>query len=68
MLEFLERIVVALELKVNSIELSPGCSVEGCERAAYAKGLCAGHYQRLRLKGEVQDDVPLAPRYKTRNP
>lgn len=28
-----------------------GCSVIGCERKHYAKGLCSKHYQRMRLRG-----------------
>lgn len=35
------------------------CSVEGCERAHYGKGLCAMHYQRWRKTGttEAKSDV-----------
>jgi len=29
------------------------CSVEGCDRKPKAKGLCAGHYQRLAQSGSV---------------
>lgn len=29
------------------------CSVEGCEKAAHAKGLCPMHYQRHRTHGDV---------------
>lgn len=29
------------------------CSIDGCGKAHQAKGLCAMHYQRLRLRGDV---------------
>ncbi len=36
------------------------CSVDGCERQASTKGWCFGHYQRFRVKGDVQADKPLS--------
>lgn len=40
---------------------SPGaaCSVTGCPNFARTRGLCNGHYKRLRKHGDVQADVPL---------
>lgn len=35
------------------------CSVDECDRATYARGLCAGHYTRLYTVGDVRADVPL---------
>lgn len=46
---------------MESIRLNNGwismtaCSVEGCGRANYAKGLCAMHYQRRRITGTTGD-------------
>jgi hypothetical protein len=36
-----------------------GCSVDGCNRDAKERGLCHGHYQRLRRLGQVQAERPL---------
>lgn len=45
------------------------CSVEGCERSTVARGLCSGHYQRVRkygspgspdLRPSARHDSPLA--------
>lgn len=30
------------------------CSMEGCEREAFARGLCGSHYQKLRKSGEMK--------------
>ena len=30
----------------------PECSVDGCERPAYARGWCSRHYQRWRNNGD----------------
>lgn len=35
------------------------CRVPGCGRPHRARGLCAGHYRRLQLKGDIRADVPL---------
>lgn len=35
------------------------CTVKRCPNAAHCKGLCSGHYGRLRTTGDVQADVPL---------
>lgn len=35
------------------------CSVEGCERPAYARGWCQAHYGRWRQHGDVRADVPV---------
>lgn len=35
----------------------PSCSVDGCGRDVRARGLCGGHYQRLRKTGSVGDGV-----------
>lgn len=35
------------------------CSVEGCERAYYAKGYCAGHYQRSHSGGGEHFSAPI---------
>jgi HNH endonuclease len=37
------------------------CSVEICERRAYARGLCFAHYTRLRRTGDIRADLPLNP-------
>lgn len=29
------------------------CSVDGCDKAHYAKGLCSKHYQRVKATGEI---------------
>lgn len=31
------------------------CSIEGCERKYYARGMCALHYNRKRLTGDAGD-------------
>jgi hypothetical protein len=42
------------------------CRVEGCEREynsnSGARGLCAGHYGRLKRYGDVRADVPISDR------
>jgi hypothetical protein len=35
------------------------CSVPGCPNSARTRGLCNGHYKRLRKHGDVQAGVPL---------
>jgi hypothetical protein len=35
------------------------CSVEGCGRRIFRRGLCSSHYERLRKTGDVQADKPL---------
>lgn len=35
------------------------CSVEGCEKAIQAKGLCGAHYRRNRLHGDPLAGGPL---------
>lgn len=35
------------------------CSVPQCERDAIAKGLCVGHYQRMKKHGDVQAHLPI---------
>lgn len=35
------------------------CSVDGCKHGAVARGLCAGHYGRLRRCGSVEANKPL---------
>ena len=39
------------------------CSVPGCDKKHYGKGLCNMHYTRLRLKGEVGSAKPLQERH-----
>lgn len=36
------------------------CSIEGCGRKFIAKGLCAGHYQRMRRVGDVWAEMPFS--------
>lgn len=36
------------------------CSIEGCERARWARGWCSTHYQRWRNHGDPLPDVPVA--------
>lgn len=38
------------------------CRVPDCERASRARGLCKGHYGRLRRLGSVAADVPIRSR------
>lgn len=40
------------------------CGVEGCDRVQFRIGLCNSHRRRLQRHGDVQADVPLAPRVK----
>lgn len=35
------------------------CSVEICDREVFARGWCAGHYQRWRNHGDLRPDVPI---------
>lgn len=42
--------------------MSQACRVEGCERTHRARGLCNGHYERLRRHGELNESVPLRRR------
>lgn len=35
------------------------CSVPGCDRQAYCRTWCSGHYDRWRAHGDVQADVPI---------
>lgn len=35
------------------------CSVESCDRPSKSKGLCSGHYERLRLTGSLRPGEPL---------
>lgn len=35
------------------------CTIAGCDARLMAKGLCAGHYQRVRIHGDPQVHVPL---------
>ena len=37
-----------------SRKLTESCSVDGCNRAFYAKGLCYSHYERVRLHGKTE--------------
>ena len=38
--------------------LKDKCSIEGCERCAYAKGYCSLHYRRFRLHGDPHKVLP----------
>lgn len=40
--------------------MSKGCEVPECERKHGAKGLCYGHYQRLRKTGSLSPEIPLS--------
>jgi hypothetical protein len=43
--------------------MSPAeCSVDGCPKARVGRGLCSGHYSRLKITGDVRPDVPLGAR------
>lgn len=46
----------------NRKKETPECSVGSCDKASRHKGLCPGHYTRLRLYGDVQEDKPLQSR------
>lgn len=35
------------------------CSVAGCNKRRKSRGLCNGHYERLRVTGELKPEVPL---------
>lgn len=35
------------------------CTVESCDRKLMARGLCATHYQRIRLTGELRPEIPI---------
>ncbi len=35
------------------------CLVENCNRPAHCRGYCTGHYSRLKLHGDVQEDKPI---------
>jgi len=50
--------------RVNLME----CSVKGCDRHHYAKGLCRAHYQHLRRFGtfEFTRGIPIIERIKSR--
>ena len=37
--------------------LSKPCSVEGCKNTVWARGMCAWHYRRGRLRGEIKTKV-----------
>jgi hypothetical protein len=39
------------------------CSVEGCGRRIRVRGLCAGHYERLHIHGNVQPEIPIRPNH-----
>lgn len=36
------------------------CSVDGCGNGSRARGLCPGHYARLRSHGDVMAGIPLS--------
>lgn len=38
------------------------CAVEGCSRTAHTRGLCAAHYARLRIEGDVLAHKPIRRR------
>lgn len=42
---------------------NPPCSVEGCERYSWAKGMCSTHQMRLRKRGSLADPEPPKCRY-----
>ena len=49
--------------------VKPSCSVPGCTRKYAAKGLCAGHYQRLRKTGLLSPEIAISKsRFGNRNP
>jgi hypothetical protein len=35
------------------------CSIDGCDRTTYTRGLCEPHYRRLLRTGDVSADVPI---------
>lgn len=35
------------------------CSIASCLRIAKARGLCDGHYKRLRATGNLKQEVPI---------
>lgn len=50
--------------KQKYIERTEPCSVvnsagERCSGKAYNKGLCPGHFDRLKARGDIQADIPL---------
>ena len=48
------------------------CSVQDCDRGAFARGWCQAHYSRWRTTGDVQADEPIktrrSPRYRDELP
>lgn len=44
------------------------CAAETCERQAEAKGLCLPHYKRLKRKGTLDLDIPIADKRRGRAP
>lgn len=42
-------------------EFVKDCAIAGCASRLIAKGLCAGHYQRLRTHGDPMGGKPLRP-------
>lgn len=47
---------------VNSAPVARLCTVEGCERKLYAKGLCEPHYKRKRARGTTDPRPKLSCR------
>jgi hypothetical protein len=46
----------------------PVCSVNACGRKAIAKGLCVGHYQRLKKTGKLDPERPIGFKSGSANP
>ena len=44
-----------------SYQKRPTCSLSTCDKPHVAKGYCAGHYRRVKLYGDPQEDKPLKP-------
>jgi len=40
-------------MKKNQKNKGKHCSVQGCDKPAFCKGLCTKHYQQIRLRGNV---------------
>ena len=52
-----ERELIAAIARVQAKIVT--CSVKGCERPVYSRGLCSPHFRRLHTWGEVRPEQPL---------
>jgi len=40
------------------------CSLDGCERAAWARGYCSPHYMRLRMGNDLMEPIRKRNRFR----